>query len=58
MFIIKLVLNRFLEKEKENILCLGILIGDNFEILDKVCVIDTLEYGSSENEPSWLIIKG
>lgn len=56
MFIIKLVLNHFLEKEKENILCLSILIGDNFEILDRVCVIDTLESGSSESEPSWLII--
>lgn len=50
MFIIKLVFNCFLEKEKENILCLGILIGDNFEILDKVCVIATLEYGQGENE--------
>lgn len=39
MFIIKLGFNCFLKKEKENILCLGIIIGDNFEILDKVYVI-------------------
>lgn len=45
MFIIKLVFNCFLEKEKENILCLGILIGDNFEILDNVGVTAALAYG-------------
>jgi hypothetical protein len=46
MFIIKLVSNHFLKKEKENILCLAILIGDNFEILDKGYVIDTLSMDS------------
>lgn len=42
MFIIKLVFNYFLKMEKENILCLDILIGDNFEIPDKVFVIAAL----------------
>ena len=39
MFIIKFIFNHFLKKEKENILCLGIMRGGNFEILDKVYVI-------------------
>ena len=39
MFIIKFIFNHFLKKEKENILCLGIMRGGNFEILDKVYAI-------------------
>lgn len=39
MFIIKFIFNCFLEKEKQNILCLGVMIGGNSEILDKAYVI-------------------
>ena len=39
MLIIKFIFNHFLKREKENILCLGIMRGGNFEILDKVYVI-------------------
>lgn len=50
MFIIKFIFNHFLKKEKENILCLGIMIGGNFEILDKVYVITTLSMDRGEKE--------
>lgn len=39
---IKFIFNRFLKKEKENILRLGIMIGGNFEILDKMYVVTVL----------------
>lgn len=48
MFIIKLVFNCFLKEEKENILCLSILIGDNFEILDEIYALAILSMGKVE----------
>lgn len=39
MLIIKFIFNHFLKREKESILCLGIMRGGNFEILEKVYVI-------------------
>lgn len=50
MFIIKFIFNYFLKKEKENIFCLGIMIGGNFEILDKVYVIIILSMDRGEKE--------
>lgn len=38
MLIIKFIFNHFLKREKENILCLGIMRGGNFEILDKIYI--------------------
>lgn len=50
MFIIKFVFNHFLKKEKENILCLAIKIGGNFETLDKVYVITILSMDRREKK--------
>lgn len=59
MFIIKFIFNHFLEKEKENILCLGVMIGGNFEILDKVYVITILNRDRREKERAdWTFLVG
>lgn len=59
MFIIKCIFNRFLEKEKENILCLGVMIGGNFAMLDKVYVITILNMDRGEKEQAdWTFIDG
>lgn len=50
MFIIKFIFNHFLKKEKENILCLGIMRGGNFEILDKVYVITIFSIDRGEKK--------
>lgn len=50
MLIINFIFNRFLEKEKENILCLGVMIGGNFEMLDKVYVVTILNMDRGEKE--------
>lgn len=58
MFIIKFIFNRFLKKEKENILCLDIMIGGNFEILDKVYVITIPSMGKGKKHADWTFKNG
>ena len=52
MLIIKFIFNHFLKREKESILCLGIMRGGNFEILEKVYVITifSMDRGKKKKE--------
>lgn len=57
MLIIKFIFNCFLKKEKQNILCLSIMIGGNFEILDKVYVI-ILSMDKGKKHADWTFGNG